>query len=286
MSIALVDYNNFYVSCERVFNPRLDGKPVVVLSNNDGCVVARSNEAKALGIKMATPWFKIKHMAHCHGVIALLRRQFSIMLERTVQELNGIRCIQLDDAAAARQQIVVSRSFGEAISTFDELSESIAYFATSAAEKLRRDASVASNVGIFIHTNRFKDHAPQYHSTLLVTLNPPTDNTLHIVKAALHGLSHIYRKGFAYKKSGVMLVGLQPNTTNQSSLFDASGQVATPNQSDKSNQLMQVIDTINQRMGKNSISIAAAGVNPHWAMRRNLKSPNYTTNCHKLPVAR
>ena len=69
--IALVDVNNFYVSCERAFNPRLAGVPVVVLSNNDGCAVARSNEVKALGIKMGAPWFKLKDLAHQHGIVAL-----------------------------------------------------------------------------------------------------------------------------------------------------------------------------------------------------------------------
>lgn len=68
---ALVDGNNFYVSCERVFNPKLEGRPVVVLSNNDGCAVARSAEVKALGIKMGTPWFKMQHLAKQHGIVAL-----------------------------------------------------------------------------------------------------------------------------------------------------------------------------------------------------------------------
>ena len=65
---ALVDCNNFYVSCERVFNPRLEGRPVVVLSNNDGCVVARSNEAKALGIGMGVPAFKVRSQIRQHGI--------------------------------------------------------------------------------------------------------------------------------------------------------------------------------------------------------------------------
>ncbi|MGZ3237307.1 MAG: Y-family DNA polymerase, partial [Burkholderiaceae bacterium] len=67
---ALVDVNNFYVSCERVFNPKLEGRPVIVLSNNDGCAVARSNEVKALGVPMGTPWFQLKDLAKKHGIIA------------------------------------------------------------------------------------------------------------------------------------------------------------------------------------------------------------------------
>ena len=68
---ALVDGNNFYVSCERIFRPSLNGRPVVVLSNNDGCAIARSNEAKALGIKMGAPWFKIRHLQDAEGLVAL-----------------------------------------------------------------------------------------------------------------------------------------------------------------------------------------------------------------------
>jgi len=281
-AIALVDCNNFYVSCERLFNPRLEGKPVVVLSNNDGCVVSRSNEVKALGLKMAEPWFKLEKLAKQHGIIAYssnyslygdlsarvmsvlaefspcqeiysidecfldldgfdpqalmaygqtirqavkrnvgipvcvgiaatktlaklanycakkglagadgvcdfgalgeaqrrtlfaslpvgdvwgvgariterliamrirtvedlraanpeaIRGQFSVVLERTVQELNGIPCIELEEIGKPQQQIMVSRSFGSAVTELHDLAESVACFTARAAEKLRR----------------------------------------------------------------------------------------------------------------------------------------------------
>jgi DNA polymerase V len=422
MPVALVDCNNFYVSCERVFNPKLEGKPVVVLSNNDGCAVARSNEVKALGVKMGEPWFKLEKLAKQHGIIALssnyalygdmsarvmsilssfspqqevysidecflgldgfppeslmkygqtirrtvrqnvgipvcvgiaetktlaklanhcakkglagqdgvcdfgrlsdaelsklfaslpvgdiwgigrkiserllgmgietveqlrianpnkIRQQFSVVVERTVKELNGIPCIELEDVSTPRQQIMVSRSFGQEVSNFDDLSESIAYFATSAAEKLRKDSSVAASICVFIQTNPFKE-SPQYQRSVIVPMSQATDDTVKLVNAAIRGLGEIYRMGFGYKKSGVLLMELQPNGTIQSALFD------DPTEQAKSAKLMQVMDSINRRMGKGSLTIAASGTRPRWAMRRDRKSPNYTTEWSELPVA-
>ena len=332
MPIALVDCNNFYVSCERAFNPELEGKPVVVLSNNDGCAVARSNEVKALGVKMAEPWFKMEQLAKRHGIIALssnyalygdlsarvmsllstfspkqeiysidecfldldgfdlqslvaygqtirrtikqyvgipvcvgiaetktlaklanhcakkrlagrdgvcdfgrysdtqlsklfatipvndvwgvgrkisqsliamkietvedlrtanqtrMRQQFSIVVERTVKELNGISCIEPDGTDTPRQQIMVSRSFGQEVSNFDDLAESIAYFASTAAEKLRKDGSVATSLCVFIQTNPFKDKSPQYQRSLIVPMGEPTGDSIKLVNAAIQGL--------------------------------------------------------------------------------------------------
>ena len=423
MPIALVDCNNFYVSCERVFDPKLEGRPVVVLSNNDGCAVARSGEVKALGVKMAEPWFKMEKLAKQHGIIALssnytlygdmsarvmsilstfspkqevysidecfldlsgfdpqslvaygqtirktikqhvgipvcvgiagtktlaklanhcakkryagkdgvcdfgrysatqisklfatipvgdiwgvgrkisekligmnietvedlrtanssrMRQQFSIVLERTIKELNGISCIELDEADTPRQQIMVSRSFGQEVSNFDDLSESIAYFANSAAEKLRKDESVASGVCVFIQTNPFKGKSPQYHRSVVIPMGEPTGDTVKLVNVAIHGLTAIYRGGFSYKKSGVLLMGLQPKEAIQTSLFDDFAK------QDKSNKLMSVMDSINRRMGKGSMTIAASGTQQRWAMRRDSKSPNYTTVWNELPTA-
>jgi DNA polymerase V len=423
MPIALVDCNNFYVSCERVFNPKLEGVPVVVLSNNDGVAVARSAEVKALGIKMAEPWFKLEAIAKKHGIVALssnytlygdmsarvmstlatfspkqeiysidecfldlngfspetlmaygqkmrqavrqnigipvcvgiadtktlaklanhcakkgyagrdgvcdfgrfnaevkskvfskipvgdvwgvgrkntekliamnintvedlrtanpdkIRSQFSIVLWRTQQELNGIPCIELEDAETARQQIMVSRSFGAAVTAIEDLSESVAYFATTAAGKLRQDGSVASSISVFIRTSPFKDEE-YYEQSLVVSLPIPTDDTTTLVKAALSGLNKIYRSGFSYKKSGVMLMGLQPKGSVQPTLFDDT------DKQEKSDSLMHVMDAINQKMGKGSLTIAASGLGQGWSMRRENKSPNYTTEWNELPVVK
>ena len=423
MPIALVDVNNFYVSCERLFNPKLEGVPVVVLSNNDGMAVARSAEAKVLGIKMAEPWFKIKEIAERNGVVAfssnytlygdissrvmsvlsnfspdqeiysidecflsldgfkretlfeygqtirktvkqnigipvcvgiaetktlaklanhcakkrfagkdgvcdfgryspqqisklfasidvgeiwgiggqitkklqsinintvedlritnvdMIRKQFSIVVARTVNELNGIPCIELDEAGTPRQQIMVSRSFGATVTHFEDLSESVATFATTAAEKLRQDGSVASSVCVYVRTNPFKETEAQYQKSLIVPLFQPTDDTLKLVKAALSGLESIYKMGYQYKKTGVLLMGLQPKGSVQPTLFD------DPEEDARSDRRMSVMDAINQKMGRDSLGIAAAGIKQRWAMRRDLKSPNYTTSWHELPVA-
>jgi DNA polymerase V len=423
MPIALVDCNNFYVSCERVFNPKLEGVPVIVLSNNDGVAVARSAEARALGVNMAEPWFKFEKLAKKHGIIALssnytlygdmsarvmsilstfspkqeiysidecfldlegfppetlveygqkirqtvrrnvgipvcvgiadtktlaklanhcakkgfagadgvcdfgrgseaqlsklfgripvgdvwgvgrknteklltlgiktvedlrtanperIRSQFSIVLVRTQQELNNVPCIELDEAGTPRQQIMVSRSFGATVTALEDLSESVAYFATTAAAKLRQDGSVAASVCVYLHTNAFKEGEPQYQQSKIVPLSQPSDDTTVLVKAALAGLKQIYRGGFSYKKSGVMLMGLQPKGSVQPTLFD------NPVEHAKSDGLMHVMDEINRKMGKGSVGIAASGVGHGWAMRRDKMSPNYTTDWNELPEA-
>lgn len=423
MPLALVDCNNFYVSCERMFNPKLEGKPVVVLSNNDGCAVARSNEVKALGIKMGEPWFKMEKIARQHGIVALssnyslygdlsarvmsilstfspkqeiysidecfldldgfdpqslmaygqnmrqavkrsvgipvcvgiadtktlaklanhcakkglagndgvcdfgqldkqqrrtlfaslpvgeiwgvgrriterllamnittvddlctanlemIRNQFSIVLARTVNELNGVPCIELEDASTPRQQIMVSRSFGATVTGLEDLAESVACFTTRAAEKLRKDGSVAASLCVYVRTNPFKVDDPQYQRSLVVPLYRPTDDTTKLIGAALAGLKTIYRSGFHYKKTGVLLMGLQPREAIQPTLFD--DQVAQA----RSDNMMCVMDTINRKMGQGSVTIAASGIRQRWAMRRERKSPNYTTDWGELPVA-
>jgi len=424
MPIALVDCNNFYVSCERMFNPRLEGRPVVVLSNNDGCAVARSNEVKALGIKMGEPWFKMEKIARQHGIIAyssnyslygdlsarvmsilstfspnqeiysidecfldldgfdpqtlmaygqkirqavkrnvgipvcvgiadtktlaklanhcakkgfagsdgvcdfgvlnetqrrtlfasisvgevwgvgsrinarlsdmnintvedlrtanyeMVRSQFSIVLERTVQELNGVPCIELEDAGTPRQQIMVSRSFGSMVTDLPGLSESVSYFTTKAAEKLRQDGSVAASLCVYVRTNPFKADDLQYQRSIIVPLIQPSDNTAKLVNAALMGLKTIFRSGYRYKKSGVLLMGLQAKVKVQATLFD------DPVEQAKSDSRMRVMDEINQKMGQGSVTIAASGIRQRWAMRRERMSPNYTTEWSELPVAR
>jgi DNA polymerase V len=424
MPLALVDCNNFYVSCERAFNPKLEGKPVVVLSNNDGCAVSRSSEVKALGLKMGEPWFKMEKLARQHGIIALssnytlygdlsarvmsilsdfspkqeiysidecfldlngfepqslmtygqrirqtvkhnvgipvcvgiadtktlaklanhcakkglagengvcdfgrldeqecsalfasipvgevwgvgrriteklltmnietvedlrtasqkaIREQFSVVLERTLQELNGIPCIELEEAGTPRQQIMVSRSFGSEVTALDDLAESVSYFATKAAEKLRSDGSVAASVCVYIRTNPFKEDDPQYQRSIIVPLGQPSDDTMALISAALNGVKKIYRSGYRYKKSGVLLMGLQSKGTVQATLFDDAAKQT------KSDNMMSVMDTINRKMGQGSMTIAASGISHRWAMRRDRMSQNYTTDWNDLPVAR
>lgn len=422
---ALVDVNNFYVSCERVFQPKLEGLPMVVLSNNDGCAVARSAEVKALGIKTGTPWFQMEEIAKKHGIQAyssnytlygdmsnrvvqvlrtftpnlevysidesflrietllksysspsdlgqtikekikvttglpvcvgmgesktlaklanylakkhsqfsgvcdistmpkeelyqwmtetpvgevwgigrqiakrlqamkiqtvfdllqaspqLMRQQFGVVIERLCYELRGVSCLQLEEVAPAKQQIVSSRSFGQLVTSLTALTESVATHTARGAEKLRGQHSVTGALTIFIQTNPFKQNEPQHHQSISVPLSDPTDNTLTLTTAAIAGLKQIYQSGFRYKKAGVIFSLLADKPTVQQSLFDDIEVKG------KSAGLMKALDSINSRFGNAVIRSAATGTTQAWQMRSDKRSPNYTTRWDELPVAR
>ncbi|MEY4598155.1 MAG: hypothetical protein RLZZ445_952 [Pseudomonadota bacterium] len=420
-TIALVDGNNFYVSCERVFNPALECRPVVVLSNNDGCVVSRSNEAKALGIRMGVPFFEIRSFIKSHGLIwlssnyalygdmsarmmallgefaprqeiysidecfldftgtpgkvrdhgrsirrrvrqylgittctgigtsktlaklanhvakthrqyqgvfdweqlslleqealmdtldvgeiwgigrrlspqlkamsihtvldmkranaTLMRKRFSVLLQRTVAELNGESCMNLDDVAEPKSQILASRSFGRPVTALQELREAASSHIIRAAERLRSQHSSCSQVTVFMHTNRFRNNDPQYNPAILVPLTVATDDTRRLIAAAMSGLESIYRTGFRYKKIGVMLTGLQPVHAVQDDLFST---VEQP----RATRLMSTMDRINRIYGMNTATFASAGIDQPWRMQTAQKSPRYTTSWNELPQAR
>lgn len=418
-SIALIDVNNFYVSCERVFNPKLKNKPVVVLSNNDGCAVARSNEVKALGVGMGAPWFKFKGLAKQHGIVAYssnyalyadmsnrvmnilrgfspdqeiysidesfldltsfqnrdlvlyghqmkdrilqwtglpvsvgiastktlsklanhcakkrpefkgvcnfnsihpkdlnqllnqievgeiwgvgrklapklevlgfktvldlkqarpetLRLNFSVLMEKTIRELNGLVCIELEEVTPAKQQILSSRSFGVPVQDFASLSESVSLYVTRAAEKLRRQNSFAGAVNVHIRTSPFKLDQPFYSNGYTVVLPSPTSDTRKLVTVALWVLKRLYRSGYQYAKAGVMLSDLVPAQACQIDLFNL-----TP-KSDKSEKLMSAIDSINKKMGKESIKLASEGFKRPWKMKQENKSQNFTTQWNEI----
>ena len=421
---ALVDVNNFYVSCERVFAPKLEDVPMVVLSNNDGCAVARSAEVKALGVKMGTPWFQMKDLAKQHGIAAYssnytlygdmsgrvvevlrkftpnlevysidesflqietvlkqyadptslgqiikqdvkdttglpvcvgigasktlakfanhlakknpqfagvcdissmpkealyqwmaetavsevwgiggktakklkelkinsvfdlvqvspqaMRQQFGVVIERICYELRGVSCLQLEEVAPAKQQIISSRSFGKPVTSMEELAESVATHAARGAEKLRSQKSVTGALTIFVQTNPHKPFEPQHHQSITVVLSDPSDNTLILTSAALKGLKQIYKTGFKYKKAGVILNLLADKPTMQQSLFDDMEVKG------KSAGLMKAMDSINSRFGNAAIKTAASGTKQDWKMRSSNRSPNYTTQWDELPVA-
>ncbi|MHB1300520.1 MAG: Y-family DNA polymerase [Burkholderiales bacterium] len=424
MKIALVDVNNCYVSCERVFNPKLEGKPVVVLSNNDGCVVARSAEVKALGVPMGEPWFKLKNLARKHHIIAyssnyalyadmsnrfmsilstftpnieiysidecfmdlsgfrqdlteygqaikhrvkqwvglpvsvgigptktlakmanhvakkraewngvcdlatlspalqdklfseidvgevwgvgrklkeslnalgirtvldlknadpvMIRKRFSVVLERTVSELNGIPCIELEEAAANKQQIMSSRSFGQPVKSLSELQESVTLYVARAAEKLRHQGSVAGGIQVYLRTNPFKPDDPQYSQGITVPLMDSTDDTMRLTRAALAGLRKIYRRGYAYAKSGIMLVELSQRGQQPVDLFTDTQAI------ERRSRLMKTMDGVNARYGKNTLGPGISGIVERraWSMKRGNKTPAYTTDWNDLPIVR
>ena len=421
-SIALIDCNNFYVSCERVFNPALKRKPVIVLSNNDGCVIARSQEVKDLGIKMGVPWFKVQNLARHHKIIVFssnytlyadmsnrvmkiisefapnqevysidecfldltgfkhlgltnygqrirstinrlvglpvcvgvgasktlaklanhiakkcsvfdgvcnlneitqdtldplfskikvgevwgvgrciekklaklgvntvfdlkqsspqaLRKQFSVLMERTIRELNGESCIPLEEIAPLKKQLVCSRGFGIPVSSLSELSEAVITYTTRVAEKLRRQRSVAAMVYIFIQTDPFKKKDRQYNPGRLIHLTNPTDDTRILINAVLTGLKSIYKPGFSYKKAGVLLDDLLPFNQHQKSLFDDKEAQA------HSEFLMQAIDEINDTMGSGTIKFLGEGLEKQWRAKAEKKTRCYTTRVDEIPVA-
>ena len=429
---ALVDGNNFYVSCERVFRPSLNGLPVVVLSNNDGCAIARSNEAKALGIAMGAPWFKIRHMAESDGLVALsanfalygdlsdrmmslaaglgprqevysidesfieltgvrgnlvershkirarilqwvgipcgigigatktlaklanhiaktaerkpgsypaqlaqvcnlaalpaheleavlaattvnevwgvgrriaaqlndggihtvldlarldpalVRSRWSVVLERTVRELQGTPCIDLEDEPAPKKEIASTRSFGHPVTELSDLNEAVTEFASRAAHKLRKQCSLAGLVHVFIRTSPFRKE-PQFSRSMTVPLRRPTSDTGVIVAAAIDGLRAIYRPGFNLAKAGVMLIDLQPDTVQQAEL-DLQDDAAP-----ERGLLMSTLDELNLRYGRGTVLMGSAGLGGErrtWSMKQERRTPGYTTCWADMLVVR
>jgi DNA polymerase V len=431
--LALVDGNNFYCSCERVFQPWLQGRPVVVLSNNDGCAIARSDEAKALGIKMGAPYFQLRDLERDAGLIALsanfalygdmsdrmmtlaaglghmqevysidesfidlsgipgdlvlrarkIRRRihqwigiptcigigptktlaklanaiaksaerkpgsypayhaqichlgactpeelaqllqatevgdvwgvgrkigaqlrengvhtaldlqrmspaaakagWSVVLEKTVRELNGVPCIEFEDEPPAKQQIACTRSFGHPVTELIELQEAVTEFACRAAEKLRKQNSHTGQIMAFIRTSPFRKQDPQYSRSASIPLPSPTSDSAHITQAANAIIKRIYRPGFKYAKAGVMLMDLQPATREQLTLdFD---EVMAENRV----RLMDAMDQVNQRYGRGTLKLASGGApraRKLWAMKQEKISSGYTTDWAGLALVK
>lgn len=414
---ALADCNNFFASCERVFRPDLQGKPVIVLSNNDGCAVARSNEAKALGIKMGDPLFKIRDIVNKHkvavfsGNMALygdmsqrvrwvledfapsievysideafldlrgmqnidfdqyaktisktcykmtsipvsvgiaptktlakiasklckqyprlqggcymhrpediekvlrkypiedvwgigrrttaklklmgintaydfttlsetrVRSLFNITGLRTWKELQGTPCIEFEDGFEAKQSICVSRSFSSEIYDVKELQEQIANFSASMAEKLRKQCSVVSEIVVFAYTNRFKENEPQTHGSALISFITPTADVRTIVSKAVEGVRELFKKGYGYKKAGVVASKITSEKSIMHSLFEDT------EATEREHKITTVLDTINKTFGKGTIKLAVQG-SGHIKSSSDNQSPHYTTLWTDIP---
>ena len=406
----IVDANNFYASCERVFNPALDNRPIVVLSNNDGCIVARSAEVKALGIPMGVPLFQIKHLVKQHDIAVyssnydlygemsarfmnilsefvapdehepysidecflnltahqhrcdldklaremrdrlkmwlglpscvgigrtkteakfanhiakknpcfegvcnlvtmdpasaeqyylandasevwgvgrqnrkrlsemgietaldlaqadpmLIQKRFSVVMKRTVLELQGVSCISIDDAPEPNKQIIKSRSFEKPITSLFELERAIVMFVSMAADKLRKQGSVCAMVSVFIKTSPF--HRESYVSdSARVSLGQETDDRLKLIKAALHGLKHIYKENTPYKKAGVVLTAICPKRGMMYDMFLDVDKVQ------RRDRLNDTYDNVHKRFGKDSLQVGF----PQLKISAQHKSPNY-----------
>ncbi|EGD1407079.1 Y-family DNA polymerase [Salmonella enterica] len=416
---ALADVNSFYASCKKVFRPDLRNKPVIVLSNNDGCVIARSAEAKRLGIKMGISWFQLKTaqfpepvitfssnyklyaslsnkvMSHLEelaprveqysidemfldirgidccidfedfgwqlrehvrsgtgltigvgmvptktlaksaqwaskewpqfgGVLVLapgnprrtekllslqpveeiwgvgrriskklntlgittalqlartnptfIRKNFNVVLERTVRELNGESCISLEDAPPPKQQIVCSRSFGEGITTYEAMRQAVCQH----AEKLRGERQFCRHIAVFVKTPPFAVNEPYYGNLASEKLLIPTQDTRDIIAAVVRALDRIWVDGHRYAKAGCMLNDFTPTGVSQLNLFDE----VQPRE--RSDLLMKVLDGINHS-GLGKVWFAGRGIAPEWQMKREMLSPAYTTRWTDLSVAR
>lgn len=414
--LALVDGNNFYASCERVFQPELRGRPLVVLSNNDGCCIARSDEAKALGVKMAQPihlvppqvrrqlairsanftlygdmsgrivailrdavprvdvysidesfldltgipdqegfahelrqrihrWTGIpncigigptktlaklanrlakqgngvfsledEHIRNPalavtpvgdvwgvgpryaerlagHGITTAAQLRdasiqdiltgFGATLARTVRELRGQCCLALDDIEPDRQQIMVSRTFGDPVDDREAMGQALATFLVRAAEKLRSRGLVAAALGVFASTDRFKSNTPQHHPSKVVALPAPTADTRLLLDQLRQSLSgRFLRVGVNYRKAGVWLTDLARPQHVHADLFSPA---TVGNE-----QLMSTLDAINRRFGRGRAGFGASGWKgaPAWKMRQEAQSRRYTTCVDELPVVR
>lgn len=411
---ALVDCNNFYASCERVFDPRLVGVPVIVLSNNDGCVVARSAEAKKLGIKMGVPFFQIEPFCKRNGVrvfssnytlygdmsrrvmrvlaewapamevysideafldvshfredqlqqeltllrarvhmwtgipvsigvgrtktlakiandmakrgtgVAVLaeaqetqamtdlpvgdvwgigqrltaaleplgittaaklrnadtrqlRERFNVVVERTVMELRGTSCLSLEDITSARKTLMVSRSFGDKVTTLADLEAAVSTHAARAAEKLRAGRQVAEHIEVFMHTSPFDKTTKPYTARAAIALEHATADTRLIASAALSLTGRLFKPGHRYAKAGILMLGLSKAEKATPTLFAGTDDR-------RSRALMSALDRLNADYGRGVVRFASTKMGKAWRMRIDRRSRSYTTRWNELPV--
>jgi DNA polymerase V len=199
-----------------------------------------------------------------------VQKEMTIVGLRLVLELRGIPCLPLELCPPAKKGITSSRSFSKPVTTCAELQESAAAYVSRAAEKLRKQGSVATTLTVFLMTNPFKNE-PQYYNSRTITFPVPTANTPEMIHYAREGIGKIFRAGYRYKKTGVMLTGLIADSAVQMNFLDTAPRA-------RDTKLMKVIDRINARMGKGTVHYAATGIEPNWQMRREHCSPLYTTD--------
>ncbi|WP_233842309.1 Y-family DNA polymerase [Dyella sp. 2HG41-7] len=225
-----------------------------------------------------------EHGIHTAGDLARCdpkraRERWGVVMERTINELNGVSCIAWEDEPPTKQQIISSRSFGGPVYTVDELADPVRMHVGRAAEKLRAQGSVAGRLGVFITTNAFRPQDPQYSPIRTIRLAVPTDDTATLTVWAVQILKSIFRP-YRFVKAGVMLDDLRPKSVMQGSLFDA-----LPSEQDmKREKLMGVMDKANGKWGRGSLGIGSAGVKGErdWSMQRGMLSPRYTTRWNEL----
>ncbi len=210
--------------------------------------------------------------------IRFIRKHFNVVLERTVRELRGEPCLGLEEFAPVKQEIVCSRSFGQRISTYEEMRQAICSYASRAAEKLRGEHQYCRFISAFVKTSPFALNEPYYGNSASVKLLTPTQDSRDIITAATKCLHAIWRDGHRYQKAGVMLGDFYSQGVAQLNLFDDNA----PRQN--SEKLMEVLDHLNAKDGRGTLYFAGQGIQSAWQMKREMLSPRYTTRFSDLPV--
>lgn len=204
-----------------------------------------------------------------------LRKQFSVVVEKTARELAGTTCLELDEPDPPKKEICCSRMFGTRLTELAPIKEAVATYTSRAAEKLRAQNSLCKRLRVSIRTGMFNPDEAKYANGVLVELPYPTDDTRLLTKAAQEGVERVFREGFRYSKAEVLLLDLcQPNEIS-GDLFAAAQPVA-------SEKLMGVLDAVNGRWGRGTMRLASVPVDPSWGMRREMMSQSFTTRVDEL----
>lgn len=203
-----------------------------------------------------------------------LRLHFNVVLEKIIQEIQGTSCLSLE-TIQSRKQIISSRSFGIPLTSLTQLEEAVSYYATLAAEKLRKQHSTAQALAVFIQTNRFNPET-FYENSIILPFSVPTADTRNIIRVAKKGVKQLFKANYAYQKAGIVLLDLLPHTIKQHDMWESH--------SSRSEKVMAVIDEINASKGKETIFYCAQGIEKAWKMRCNKRSARYTTRWQELPV--
>ena len=207
--------------------------------------------------------------------IPTLRAEFGVVMEKTQRELQEMPCIELQEVQPDRQQIISSRSFGSMVTELPALKDALSTFVANACAKLRAQNSHASVIQVFMQTNRFRQDLPQYMPCLAVPLTYPTHDSLEVNRWAAFLCERMYKPGYQYKKAGVMLSEITPDSQRQGDLLEPGPAI--------NDRLMQALDTLNQRFGRGTVKVSTQGAYQGWQMLQERKSPNYTTCWEEMP---
>ncbi|MDA7715699.1 DUF4113 domain-containing protein, partial [Pelagibacteraceae bacterium] len=205
-----------------------------------------------------------------------VKKSTNVLGAKTVMELRGITCINLETQETKRKSCCVSRSFGKKVESLEKLQESITTHCLNAAEKIRNDNQTTRSITIYIRTSPFDKNRKYYSNSITIDLPVATSNSLELVKSAINGLKKIYKYGYFYQKAGIVLSKLRKESENEFNLL-------APIMENKSQILMKAIDFTNAKYGRNAISIAQAGINNSWKMRREHSSKIDTASFDSLP---